>query len=208
MNFIYLVKIPKPFYDFDKLLNNLDPNEQKQITKYKFSSDRESHLISCYIKKFLTNNQKIYYNLHGKPMSDNIEFNVSHDKDIIVGVKDKFSIGIDVMSLNRKIEVSNFKNLFSQSEWQWINGDKKNFLILWCIKEAYFKMIGTGLTTNMQSIDVIFENRWLIYFQGKLDSMVFINLFYYQEYLIVCASKQNEEWLIKELNLTSFNGFL
>ena len=48
MNFIYLVKIPKPFYDFDKFLNNLDLNEQKQITKYKFSSDRESHLISLY----------------------------------------------------------------------------------------------------------------------------------------------------------------
>ena len=203
MNFIYLVKIPKPFYDFDKFLNNLDLNEQKQIIKYKFSSDRESHLISCYLKKFLASNQKIYYNLHGKPLTDNIHFNVSHDKDIIVGVKDKLSIGIDVMSLNRKIEVSNFKNLFSQSEWQFINGNKKNFLILWCIKEAYLKMIGTGLSSRMNSIDIIFKDRYLIYFQGKLDSKVFINLFYYQEYLIVCASKQNKECLIKELNLTS-----
>ena len=38
---------------------------------------------------------------------------MSYHDVIIVGVKMKLSIGIDVMSLNRKIEVSNFKNLFS-----------------------------------------------------------------------------------------------
>ena len=122
-------------------------------------------------------------------MTDNIHFNVSHDKDIIVGVKDKLSIGIDVMSLNRKIEVSNFKNLFSQSEWQLINGDKKNFLIFWCIKEAYLKMIGTGLSVSMKSIEVLYNNKWLIYINGLLEDETFINLFFYKDYFIVIVKK-------------------
>ncbi|XP_039963507.1 L-aminoadipate-semialdehyde dehydrogenase-phosphopantetheinyl transferase [Bactrocera neohumeralis] len=77
----------------------------------------------------------------------------------------KVGVGVDVM----KIEYSGGKNLaeffrimqrkFSDSEWRYIRHPQHNeadqlkaFMRHWCLKEAYVKEIGVGITVDLQKI--------------------------------------------------------
>ncbi|KAH7648271.1 hypothetical protein FG379_000195 [Cryptosporidium bovis] len=84
-----------------------------------------------------------------------IHFNISHDNEIVVIAISKFIIGVDVMKLefpNRnKSEnhiskfFSNMRNVFSESEWNYINDDIPKFMEYWTIKESFVKCVGVGL---------------------------------------------------------------
>lgn len=101
-----------------------------------------------------------------------LSFNVSHQGSLVLlagieGNKDdpEFGIGTDVM----KIEYSGGKSLseffrlmqnkFSPQEWSYIGRPQHNeraqlkaFMRHWCLKEAYVKELGVGITVDLQKI--------------------------------------------------------
>uniref|UniRef100_A0A034WL26 L-aminoadipate-semialdehyde dehydrogenase-phosphopantetheinyl transferase n=1 Tax=Bactrocera dorsalis TaxID=27457 RepID=A0A034WL26_BACDO len=109
-----------------------------------------------------------------------LSFNVSHQGKFVVlaGISaesdietpattatSKVGVGVDVM----KIEYSGGKNLaeffrimqrkFSDSEWRYIRHPQHNeadqvkaFMRHWCLKEAYVKELGVGITVDLQKI--------------------------------------------------------
>lgn len=101
-----------------------------------------------------------------------LSFNVSHQGDLVLlagvcgdSAEEDFGVGADVM----KIEYSGGKALseffrlmrtkFSPHEWSYIGRPQHNeraqikaFMRHWCLKEAYVKELGVGITVDLQKI--------------------------------------------------------
>lgn len=90
-------------------------------------------------------------NEHGKPITDGMEFNLSHSGDIAVcAVSDK-PIGIDIEAL-REIRTDAAKRFASAEELEYIGSDPRRLFEIWTLKEAYFKCVGTGIGSDIKSV--------------------------------------------------------
>jgi len=167
---IYYFVIPESeseIYDTNKVK---DPN----ITKYRRVIDRNNHYVSFKMKEYFTRlGQKIYYNQYGKPMINDGNFNISHDGSMVVGMECRHKdVGIDVVELNRDVGVHMFQGIFCK--------DEEHTLQVFSMKEAIVKMMGTGLSTELNRI-YITKNKE-VYLDGKqvdctLQTIVFGDYF-------------------------------
>lgn len=90
-------------------------------------------------------------NEHGKPITDGMEFNLSHSGDIAVcAVSDK-PIGIDIEAV-REIRPDVAKRFASADELEYIGSDPRRLFEIWTLKEAYFKCVGTGIGSDIKSV--------------------------------------------------------
>lgn len=90
-------------------------------------------------------------NEHGKPITDGMEFNLSHSSDIAVcAVSDK-PVGIDIEAL-REIRPDAAKRFASAEELEYIGSDPRRLFEIWTLKEAYFKCVGTGIGSDIKSV--------------------------------------------------------
>ena len=90
-------------------------------------------------------------NEHGKPITDGMEFNLSHSGDIAVcAVSDK-PIGIDIEAL-REIRPDAAKRFAAAEELEYIGSDPRRLFEIWTLKEAYFKCVGTGIGSDIKSV--------------------------------------------------------
>ncbi len=129
-------------------------------SKYHNFNDKNTHYISYLMKKYFAGSNEIKYNQYCKPIIDNGYFNISHDNNLCVGIYDnKYSIGIDVVYINRNIDLSHLTSVF--------NYDESNDIYQFCRKEAYIKMIGMGLYMDLKDIKIIDNN---IYYKNELQS--------------------------------------
>jgi 4'-phosphopantetheinyl transferase len=164
---IFLLKI-------DENINHINPNiipcEQKiEISKYHHMNDRQKRLLArsflfeyC-LSMFELTDYTFNFNQFQKPFfkNSNIQFSFSYSKKyILVGLSIYQSIGVDIeyndinisyeaiiqMAMHEK-ELLYFKGLLKK--------DKKKFLYdLWCMKEAYIKMTGKGLSHDIKKINI------------------------------------------------------
>ena len=186
--------IPDPFENYNKMFNELPQDIQNNINKYVRQIDRNIHLISYYMKKHLVGNKKIYLSEYGKPLADNINFNISHDYKCVVGVKhDKYPIGIDVIYKNRKINIEYLKKSFTNKEFNHIQNEKHLLLKYWCYKEAYLKMIGTGLSINPNRIEISNnKNEITVSLDNIVDKTVTLKLIEFSDY--ICSVSLNSNY--------------
>jgi 4'-phosphopantetheinyl transferase len=98
----------------------------------------------------------------GKPLIKNnpLFFNLAHTrKSFAFVVSNDFRNGIDLEEMNRRINFEPIiQRFFSVDEADYIRkGREKSierFILLWTRKESVLKLIGTGLTDDLTSIDV------------------------------------------------------
>ena len=72
--------------------------------------------------------------------------------------------GIDIEKIREYDEIMATK-ILSREEYQFVNSRKNKsyyFTLLWTLKEAYLKAIGTGINIKLNSISFVCNNR-LIY---------------------------------------------
>lgn len=115
---------------------------------------------------------ELIYNEYGKPFlkDNNLFFNISHDNNLVViAISDK-NIGIDIeyLSYNRFV----LKKCFNKKEQHKVSksNKEKEFTKIWVMKEAYVKMKGTGIisdlkdidTTKIKNIDIIDNEEYII----------------------------------------------
>ncbi|MBN3519252.1 4'-phosphopantetheinyl transferase superfamily protein [Algoriphagus lutimaris] len=109
------------------------------------------------------NEMVIDYSNLGKPYVANpktkIFFNISHSKDcVLYGFSREAEIGVDIESLNDEIEAELISNhFFASDEISLIRNSTGRvkadaFFRLWCIKEAYIKLVGKGLTFPLDQV--------------------------------------------------------
>jgi 4'-phosphopantetheinyl transferase len=154
--------------NYDELMQNFLPNFsiefQERIYRYRRNEDR---LLSLTGRKLLRQglhllnvNADIFelqYNTWGMPFfkGNTIKFNISHSHQVVICALYMLGeIGIDIEHWD-DIPVDNFRNVFSESEWQIIQDSqdtREAFYRCWTQKEAVLKAQGEGFNIPINSV--------------------------------------------------------
>ncbi|MEQ9310390.1 MAG: 4'-phosphopantetheinyl transferase superfamily protein [Balneolaceae bacterium] len=77
----------------------------------------------------------------------------SHSQELVVcAVSKDLDIGLDIETLDRKVNPAIVKRILSENEWD-VYGEE-NPISLWTMKEAAVKSLGTGLRTNLKELEL------------------------------------------------------
>ncbi|XP_063376940.1 L-aminoadipate-semialdehyde dehydrogenase-phosphopantetheinyl transferase [Cydia fagiglandana] len=179
----------------------VQPEEKERLDRFVYQDDVKSSLIGrLMMRKFVHISTGIPYNEVtfardecGKPYlvgagNVPVDFNVSHQGDysVLAGHKER-NIGIDIM----KIEPPANKNVpeffrlmtrqFSTHEWRTIKDyptekeQLKCFYRHWCLKEAYVKNIGVGLTIALNKITFVINTFDMSVGNIVTDTQLYVN---------------------------------
>lgn len=108
---------------------------------------------------------------HGKPYAKDldIEFNISHSADMVICVVDTRPVGVDIEKI-RPVDLNTAKRIFIEEETRYVFGfipDTEDynhylndvvlqrFFELWTRKEAYGKLVGTGLFAETNATAIV-----------------------------------------------------
>lgn len=142
-----------------RLLQLVDHSRRQKVLRYLMPEDRKRSLgAGIIIRKILYENGLcegcLKYSENGKPVADDVFFNVSHGGDYVVGVASDCEIGCDIeKNGNAPLEVA--ERYFYLSELEYIRSaaDKSRaFFTLWTLKESYMKMTGRGMSLPLDSL--------------------------------------------------------
>ena len=95
------------------------------------------------------------YNEHGSPfLADGPYFSISHCKQGIAVVVSDSPVGIDIEGIRQVDEglVRKTMNIEEQAQIQASAAPDREFIRLWTRKEAYVKLQGTGIISDMHAI--------------------------------------------------------
>ena len=171
---------------------------QKQVEKRKQSFGAGLLLREALLRHGFSG-ESVYIGPNGKPMADNICFNISHSgKMIVCAVSDK-PVGCDVEEV-KPVPEGIVTHFFSDGERRYLQefrgkAYQEAFFRLWTMKESYAKMTGEGMSSLLGSFEVLCGDSSLtkegprVLREGSVQSCVF------QEYhvpgyqIAVCAEE-------------------
>lgn len=110
---------------------------------------------------------KFYKNDYGKPfiLLNDLHFNISHSNKKLAIAISKFEIGIDIEYVDPEFDFYEIINLvLSRSELLTLKGllshvQRKQFFLYWTQKEALLKAIGTGINTDLNTLDLSYNKK-------------------------------------------------
>lgn len=93
----------------------------------------------------------------GKPFASNGDTEMfvsfSHSKNnVFCAISDSTDIGLDTEWLDRKVDKRVVKRILGENEWEVFSDEDP--ILLWTIKEAAVKCLGTGLRTNLKELEI------------------------------------------------------
>ena len=145
-----------------RLLELVGTQRGEKVLRYRMPDDRKRSLgAGIIIKKILNENglseSDLKYSENGKPVADNLFFNVSHAGDYVVGVSSDCEVGCDIEKIvSAPLEIA--EHYFNGTEREYIKAaDDKNraFFTLWTLKESYMKMTGKGMSLSLDSFEIL-----------------------------------------------------
>lgn len=106
---------------------------------------------------------KIGFNTYNKPLAlnyNNLYFNKSHSSNLLaLAISNQYQVGVDIQYWKKLDYIKFAKRFFSQTENFKLSQNhdnsyiKNTFFDIWCKKESYLKMLGTGINQDLSSID-------------------------------------------------------
>jgi 4'-phosphopantetheinyl transferase len=168
---IFLIPTDLPGQTLSHLETLLTPEEQTNIARLRIPAKRTEALISRAslrqtLAHFLhTAPQRLTFttNPHGKPLLENspLHFNLSHTAGmVILAVTLDHPLGIDIESLDRKIEHEDLaRRFFTPAESSALlalpSADRHTaFFRMWTRKEALLKATGQGISAGLDTFEV------------------------------------------------------
>lgn len=93
----------------------------------------------------------------GKPFASYEESELfvsfSHSKNLVFcAISNSVDIGLDTECLDRNVDERIVKRILGESEWKVFSNEDP--ILLWTIKEAAVKCLGTGLRTNLKELEI------------------------------------------------------
>ncbi len=174
---------------------HLTQNEIDRANQFHFQKDRLRYLITrIFVRWVLTEYEPkvrpkdwlFTTNQYGRPeimpgfIETPLTFNITHSGNIIaLAITSHRAIGVDTEAVR---DIPNFMDLakshFTQSEFksislQPLHLQSKRFFEIWTLKESYIKALGTGLSTDLRSIEFEFTENNLIGFSCPCNQYVF-----------------------------------
>jgi phosphopantetheinyl transferase len=197
-NILY-IEINNVFVNNYNILVNFFCNKKDliRINKYVFEIDKQRHLASIILQKYITkeftelntsqtkySDLIIYRNKYNKPFIFDklINYNISHDNSLVVANYDlKMEVGIDIMSKDKEKIVKEIKILKNKTE------EDINDLVLWTLFESYYKLNGNEMSyLNDREFYVKKDNnKYQIYkTNNELKENIIIDSFNFMNYII------------------------
>ncbi len=152
----------------DGLIKLVSIEKQEKIKRFRFDIDRKLCLYSELLVRYhacqelsLSNKEIVFgKSKNGKPFLldyPKFYFNISHTRNAIAIAFSNSAIGIDIESI-KPIDLAIAKRFFTSFEQKYIishDNPDYAFYKVWTKKEAYIKHIGTGLSTPLNSFNVL-----------------------------------------------------
>ncbi len=141
-------------YSFGELLalTKLDEGEISFLERYHVLDVKKEKLVSYYFKKKYVGDY--FLNERGKPISNNVFFNISDSKGMVVlAISNNREVGVDVEILTPK-DQSLVKYVCSEEEYKFVENEI-DFVSVWTSKESIVKCLGTGIKSNIKGIPAL-----------------------------------------------------
>jgi 4'-phosphopantetheinyl transferase len=146
---------------FEYYYSKLNAHYKNKIKSLLRWQDRQVSLLAIFIliEKVCNGDwsylNHIQYNNFGKPFIKGIPFfNISHTQDLaVVLTSESAEIGIDV-ELIQNIDIFEFRNVFNEEEYKYVESDTSLFFDYWTKKEAVLKAKGVGMTIDLAKVNV------------------------------------------------------
>ena len=152
----------------DEAIENVSKKRQKKINRYRFMKDKK---LSCgaelLLNKLLSEenitSQEYAEDYYHKPYIKNhdIEFNLSHSKEMVAcAVSDK-TVGIDIEYVDKDIDLNIAKNYFYDREYENItksSNKSDEFFKYWVLKESFMKYTSLGFNLELNEFNVDIED--------------------------------------------------
>ncbi len=167
----------------------LSSDDISSLDKYKVEEVKKEKACSLIFKNKYVGEYHI--NKFGKPISEDIYFNVSHSKGVVVFTKDIVSIGIDI-ELIRPTNEDLVNYISSKEEKEYIKNDI-NFYEVWTNKESLMKNIGTGIREKIKEIPALPLNGKKTY----KDVSYYSRTIQYQNHIISITRETDEPFEIE-----------
>ena len=146
-----------------RLLPLVSPQRREQALRYthifgQFCCLKSYELLTALLASTpypLHSTPSFLYNEHGAPyLEDGPYFSISHCKQGIVVAVSETPIGIDIEAIRPLNEglVQKAMNPQEQAQIAAAANPEQEFIRLWTRKEAYVKMLGTGIISDMHQI--------------------------------------------------------
>lgn len=182
-----------------EIMDGLSDARKEKILRYKMEHSRKQGLAAGLLLKYVLGSrglsvEDISYGQNGKPQIQELYFNLSHSKDIVIcAVSDK-NVGCDVEAI-ATVKEGIAERFFTENENNYLKSFKaeekvSEFFRLWTIKESYMKLTGEGMSLPLQDFDVNMSNPVKIYRNSELCPC-YVKEYEAEEYKIaVCAEEK------------------
>lgn len=161
---------------YKELLPRISKERLVRVKEYRKQEDKIRSAFAELLVRYAVNQfsscskQEIKFctGINGKPRlmtPNNILFNLSHSGSWVVCVVDNEPVGIDIEKI-QDIKLDVAQQFFTQKECEFLKFSKnslerkKRFFKIWTMKECFLKAIGEGLSRDLSSFSVEFnQNR-------------------------------------------------
>lgn len=155
--------------ELDKAIKNVTQKRREKINRYRFEIDKKlscaAQLLSNHmLKEEGIENPKYQHDYYKKPYikNYNMDFNVSHSKEMVAcAISDK-TVGIDIEYIDKDIDLNIAKHYFYNSEYTNIlksNNKAKEFFKYWVLKESFMKYTSLGFNLNLDEFNININNK-------------------------------------------------
>lgn len=139
---------------------------------------------------------KFHVNKFGKPelINQRLHFNISHTGQCVICAISDQPVGIDIEQKQYR-DFSLFQSVWTEREKKNFKVDKiEDFYYLWTAKESYVKWLGTGLATDINTVDI--NDNALVYQNGKKEPVRILHIDIDSQYKCAVCSECTVEQVI------------
>jgi 4'-phosphopantetheinyl transferase len=172
---VWVIKTFEVLNNLDRYSRILSPDEYIRANRFYFKKDRVRFTITHGVLRLLLGSYigiepteiKFYLNEYGKPYLEhrigieNIQFNISHSRDLILlAFARDLEVGVDIEFVREDLANQEIaERFFSRVEIDDLTSLPKSlqiaaFFACWTRKEAFIKAKGMGLSIPLDSFDV------------------------------------------------------
>jgi len=174
----------------------LSTDEQERAAKFKFQNDRRRYIVAHTALRLLlsqyanvsSSELNFFVSAYGKPFltatpAGNIQFNLSHSHEVaLIAVTEGREIGVDVEWIRKDFAFAEVaERFFTESEVAALhslphNFQREAFYKCWTSKEAFLKAKGTGLSGELDEVEIILTPEGGVRVNGTISNWNLVEL--------------------------------
>ena len=160
MKIEYIILDEDLVFDEVKVCLPLLPAERREkIARYRFEKDKLLSLAAGLLIRRAIGESPIFLGEHGKPyIEGGTCFSISHSGKLAAIAVDEVPVGLDVEQLPDESRLKLADRFYHPGEQEYVaaaDDKRRAFCEIWTRKEAYLKMTGEGISTDLSAFNTV-----------------------------------------------------